>query len=323
MSTTSATDPRCRAGAAVAAAALLALLGAPPSAAQDLYKYRNAGGAWVYSDRQPDPDVPFEALPIARAERAAGVVLHERVRDDGALALSARNAYHGTVQIAFQLTAMQNLAADVPTSGNRILPPRSETDLLTLDRADVRVPMRVEYRFEYIHGPPGAKHQPEQPYRLPYALASRFAVSQAFPETVTHADAASLYAIDFAMPIGTGIYAAREGIVIDVASDYFEAGVDPSRDGPRANIVRILHVDGTMSLYGHLNWNSIRVVPGQRVARGEYLADSGNTGFSTGPHLHFVVQRNAGGMIESVPVLFRGAGGRSVAIAAGDRPAAY
>jgi murein DD-endopeptidase MepM/ murein hydrolase activator NlpD len=78
-----------------------------------------------------------------------------------------------------------------------------------------------------------------------------------------------------------------------------------------------------MSLYGHLNWNSIRVVPGQRIARGEYLADSGNTGFSTGPHLHFVVQRNEGGRIVSVPVSFAGAGSVPVQVVRGDRPAAY
>jgi murein DD-endopeptidase MepM/ murein hydrolase activator NlpD len=64
-----------------------------------------------------------------------------------------------------------------------------------------------------------------------------------------------------------------------------------------------------MALYVHLNWNTIRVVPGQRVRRGEYLADSGNTGFSTGPHLHFVVQRNEGGALVAVPLEFAGATG--------------
>ena len=131
-------------------------------------------------------------------------------------------------------------------------------------------------------------------------------MSQAFPDIITHGDPSSQYAIDFVMPVGTHVFAAREGVVIEVASDFFEHGTDLKADGPRANVVRVLHDDGTMSLYGHLNWNSIRVVPGQHVARGEYLADSGNTGFTTGPHLHFVVQRNRGGALVSVPIEFAG-----------------
>jgi murein DD-endopeptidase MepM/ murein hydrolase activator NlpD len=319
MSTTSADKTVI----AIAAAALAVWLPPTTASAQNLYKYRDANGAWVYSDRRPDAAVAFEELPLATGERPGDVALMEDFRPDGSLMLVARNPYYGPVQIAFELTAMHNLAEHVPTRGNRILEPRSVTELLELERARDTEAMSVEYRFQYIHGHPGAKHAPEEPYRLPYALASSFSVSQAYPETITHTDAANRDALDFVMPVGTGVYSARAGMVIEVASDYFESGVDLAADGPRANIVRILHEDGTMALYAHLNWNSIRVVPGERVTRGQHLADSGNTGFSTGPHLHFVVQRNAGGLIESVPVQFRGSGGRSITFATGDDATAH
>lgn len=296
---------------------------AAPLPGQELYRYRDARGVWVYTDRPPDAAVDFERLPIERSEAEPVVELFERERADGTYVLVARNPFYGTVQIAFELLSTSNVAADVPQRGNRILDPRTDTELFPLQPVRRDVPLQLEYGFQYLHGRPGAKHAPEEPYRLPYALASDFVVSQAFPDTVTHADEANRYAIDFVMPVGTGVYAARAGVVIEVASEYFESGVDLATDGSRANIVRVLHPDGTMALYAHLNWNSIRVVPGQRVARGEHLADSGNTGFSTGPHLHFVVQRNAGGIMESVPIEFSGPGGRSIAVATGDRPTAY
>ena len=76
--------------------------------------------------------------------------------------------------------------------------------------------------------------------------------------------------------------------------------------------MQVLHDDGTAAIYAHLQMDTIRVRPGQRVERGEYIANSGNTGFSSGPHLHFVVVRNAGLSSESVPVVFEGRGGASV-----------
>ena len=63
--------------------------------------------------------------------------------------------------------------------------------------------------------------------------------------------------------------------------------------------------DGTIGVYAHLHWDSVRVQPGQHVQRGEYIADSGNTGFTTGAHLHFAVIRNAG--LEAISLPFNSA----------------
>ena len=288
-----------------------------------LYKYTDENGVPVYTDRRPDASQPFESEPLATGAGPARVGLYQRLDARRSVELVARNDFHGPVELAFELVAMRNLAPDTPASGTVVVPARSELALLTLSRADPERAMELRYTFRYVPGDPRARHAPERPYRLPYALARSFEVTQAWPDTLTHAGAASRHAVDFAMPVGTPVYAARSGVVVDVASDYFEAGTDRERDVPRANIVRVLHADGTMALYAHLNWNTIRVSPGQRVARGEYLADSGNTGFSTGPHLHFVVQRNRGRALESVPVSFAGAGGAALTLARGDEPTAY
>jgi murein DD-endopeptidase MepM/ murein hydrolase activator NlpD len=157
---------------------------------------------------------------------------------------------------------------------------------------------------------------------VPFAVSSGHTISQAYPDTITHTTPDSQYAVDIAMPVGTDVFAARGGVVFDVAAQNFKGGADASNMS-LANVVRILHDDGTYAIYAHLNWNSIRVRVGDVVERGEYIADSGNTGYSSGPHLHFVVVRNAGMAMRSVPVRFAGANSTAIAPAAGQVLTAY
>jgi murein DD-endopeptidase MepM/ murein hydrolase activator NlpD len=293
-----------------------------PVGAQKLFKYRDANGVWVYTDRQPEGEQAFEESELARRFVRPEIKLVQRATRD-AVAVFAENTYFAPIQLAYRLRPIDNVAPGTPSRGITVLPARSETEVVRVGKITEQSEARFEYEYQYIPGEPGALHRPTQPYRLPYPLASAVRVSQAYPSTSTHTDAGSRHAVDFVMPIGTYVYAAREGVVIEVASDFYESGTDQAVDGPRANIVRVLHEDGTMALYVHLNWNSIRVVPGQRVRRGEHIADSGNTGFSTGPHLHFVVQRNADGEIVSVPVEFAGANGGPITLETGGTYTAY
>ena len=101
------------------------------------------------------------------------------------------------------------------------------------------------------------------------------------------------------MPVGTPIIASRAGVVVKTENRQSGRGRDPS-----GNFVRVLHADGTMAVYLHLSQGSVRVKEGQRVAQGALLGLSGNTGNSTGPHLHFVVQRNTGMGLVSIPFRF-------------------
>jgi len=302
------------------AIALVALAG--PATAQQLFKYRDANGVWVFTDRQPEGGEPYETANVERSFEKPAVHLLRRDTEQG-VTLYAQNTYFAPVQLGFKLTQPVNVAAGTPRTGLTMLPARGQATLIEVGKADPNEPLSFDYDYQFLPGDPKAEHRPERPYRFPYGKASAFRVSQAYPSTVTHNDPSSQYAVDFEMPVGTHVYAARGGTVIQIAGDFFEAGLDAAVDGPRANVVRVLHDDGTMSLYAHLNWNSIRVVPGQRVERGAYIADSGVTGFSTGPHLHFVVQRNRGGAIVSVPVEFEGSGGAAVAVRSGETYTAH
>jgi murein DD-endopeptidase MepM/ murein hydrolase activator NlpD len=111
------------------------------------------------------------------------------------------------------------------------------------------------------------------------------------------------YAFDFRMPVGTPVLAARAGTVVRVV-DHFTRGGPSKSLASRANIVIVLHDDGTFADYVHLSPNAA-VKPGQRVAAGDRIGLSGNTGYTTGPHLHFDVQRVlADGERETVPIRF-------------------
>lgn len=292
-------------GQAVALAFLLC--GCSLANAQALYKYRGDNGQWVFSDRPPDDGAPAEIRALEQGQSEPEVTVQHTLLG-AAVELTASNEFYAPVELKLKIKDIQGLRyPDTADNLRWVLPPRSETVLLRLDRLDTGLPPLLEYGFRYLPGDPDAKHSPAYPYRVPVAVASNHRISQAYPDVMTHTYPDSYYAVDMAMPIGTDIFAARAGIVFSIASNNYRAGADEQRDGSAANVVRILHADGTYAIYAHLNRSTIRVKPGDKVQRGEYIADSGNTGFSSGPHLHFAVLRNAGMRIESVPFTFQGA----------------
>jgi len=158
--------------------------------------------------------------------------------------------------------------------------------------------------LDAIPGDPGALPDGHL-YALPFDGAP-VRIDQGFDGAFSHRDAGNRYALDFALPEGTPILAARDGVVLQVQADFHQAGVDQERYGAAANVIRILHRDGSMAVYAHLAPNGIAVRPGQSVRAGECIARSGQTGFSTAPHLHFAVQVNAGLRLVAIP--FRMAG---------------
>ncbi len=99
------------------------------------------------------------------------------------------------------------------------------------------------------------------------------------------------FAWDYTIPIGTPVVAARSGVVIASRTDSNIGGGDP-RFEKDANEVRVKHSDGTIAVYGHLGKDASLVREGEFVLQGEIIATSGNSGFSTGPHLHYEVVKD-------------------------------
>ena len=167
---------------------------------------------------------------------------------------------------------------------------------------------RYSIAYKWIIGSKDAKHKRNYLYRLPYARGESHMVSQGFNGKSTH-KGHSQYAVDFKMDIGTKVYAARGGIVVKTKEDSNKHGFAKAF-AKYGNYVTILHSDGTFGTYYHLKKGGVLVNVSQRVERGEPLGYSGNTGYTSGPHLHFAVFKATATMkTKSLPIRFIAASG--------------
>jgi len=284
-------------------------------AAGAAYRYKDSSGQWVYTDRPPPSGQASQSMALGGGGGTPLKMIVEPRSTSAGVALVAINQCQCIVEFAVKART----AGGEKLARGTVLP---QAEKVLLDVAAADVPANIHYEYAYVIGEPGAVHRPAQPYRAPFALAQRFQVTQVPPDVITHVDPSSRNAVDIAMPVGTAIHAARDGVVINVAARHFRSGLSP-QNMDEANFVQIMHDDGTHAIYAHLQLDTVRVKIGQRVARGEYIANSGNTGFSSGPHLHFVVLHNVGLRSESVPVTFAGPGGVSVTPRSGQALTAY
>lgn len=278
--------------------------------AKQLYKYQDEDGVWHFSDKPPKTDLPVEVRP-ARVDPKPRLDMRK-------LGLKNKpdywfyNRYDGPLELEVAFLAASNITSDPPLPQRFILEPREEARLVKVRPVDPAKAWDFQLTYRWVPGDPGASHMAGVRYLPPFPAGKTFWITQGSDDRETHVTADSMYAVDIALPEGTPVLAARSGLVMDIEDDFFTRGKNRERFGDRANIVRILHEDGTMAIYAHLQLDSIRVAAGSVVLTGEQIARSGNTGYSSGPHLHFAIQRNAGMQLESLPFVFMGEGDSSI-----------
>lgn len=229
-------------------------------------------------------------------------------RSGGGHQVLAHNAGPATVSVRLTVDKAENIGTVQALPVYAVVQPYSDLRLLQIRPLTPGRGSRFATQSTYKLGSIDAVPDPRALYRLPYENGRRFVIGQAAggPMT-THDGADSRYAVDFTMPRNTLVVAARDGVVIETESSYRLGGPDPAFLS-KANYVSIQHADGTVAFYAHLAPRGVRVQPGQKVLAGTPIGYSGATGFTSAPHLHFVVQKlvreNEGFASVSVPVRF-------------------
>ncbi len=287
--------------------------------AKKLYKYQDAEGRWYYTDKAPIGksaqafQVEVKQLKVEPKQRVWLNKSGTKQQPDYAI----NNAFFGPIEVEFNFEQQRNVRASPVLPLTRIIRPGVSGILFTVVAVNPAHSWRYTLRYRYTLGDPAAQHNEQAAYYPPFASYRRFPITQAFNGRFSHTNAQSQYAVDFAMPEGSEVHAARAGIVMSLDNDFFKGGVDKKAYMARANSVRILHDDGSMAIYAHLQVERAQVYEGMRVKAGQLIAFSGNTGFSSGPHLHFAVQVNKGMRLVSVPFKFTDIKGRSAVPKAG------
>jgi len=167
---------------------------------------------------------------------------------------------------------------------------------------DPDAPHAYQMSWRTSSGNPFAVHDDRWHYRMPFGGSAPVEISQGYDGKVSHRRLGA-YALDFPMPSGTPVLAARGGTIALVIHDKAMSGIRTGKNEGDNRVV-IEHADGTFAVYAHLRpGGSARI--GQRVLSGEPIGLSGDTGFSTGPHLHFEVYKiRQDGQRETIPVRF-------------------
>lgn len=259
------------------------------------------------------------ALPAPKLSAAAMATNHTAVKvlaehaQGGATHFVVQNSELSEVTMTFDF-AMENMNSDVKFPYTAAFKPGA-TEAFTLTPGDTNI--NWEYSFTNYFKLGSCDAVPDDyVYSLPYAPGTAHKITQGYDGKYSH-QGSNKYAIDWQMPQGTPVYAARGGLVVKVRDDSDMGGPDIKFD-PYNNYVLIRHDDGTLGHYCHLQKGGVIVHPGQIVKTGELIAHSGSTGFSSGPHMHFCVFVAKDGRERvSIPVKFRDDHGDAVTLVEG------
>ncbi len=243
-------------------------------------------------------------------------VYNIRNEKDGSTVVYANNNFVCDESVIIEFNTLKNMKADVDLPFKAVIPAGAkEYKLFTLTIKDKTKASQLGYISKYCHGDVfNRKHDDDHVYTIPYKAGERYSVDQGYGGKFSHFMKGKTHAIDFAMDEGTIICAARDGVVVEVKDDSNKHG-KTIQFQEFGNYITIYHEDGTMANYFHLKKKGSKVKVGDKVTAGQEIAYSGNTGWSSGPHLHFQVYSfNKEMDVETIPTKFLQEAGKAITL---------
>ena len=187
------------------------------------------------------------------------------------------------VNVVYEGLIVKKAAADF-----EVVPGQSETFVLSRFEIPRKAGWSFSYNTIFVKGNIYAQHNDDYAYALPFQNNTTYKLTQGYNGRFSHTN---MNALDFTTPLGAPIHASREGLVVEVF-EKSKRGCNSPKCMDDANYIRILHSDGTIASYSHLQFKGALVEVSETVERGQLIGKCGETGYASGPHLYFSVNKN-------------------------------
>ncbi|MBL4867251.1 MAG: M23 family metallopeptidase [Pseudomonadales bacterium] len=320
---------------------LLLLISNIQIAFAEIYRYQDENGRWHFLDNKPkDQDqvdqvdiTPVNIMPSMKTGKERVVsVPQELCASDSARQslffkkrggyigkegkvtienegnkdnpiLFATNDYFAPVTVQVWFTENWGIRSSPKLPLTMEISAQIKKQVVDIKPIDPGLRWRYKYRTRHVLGTLNPNHDRNCYYLPPVPSGNAFRVTQAFNGKFSHNHDGSRHAVDIAMPENTPVIVARDGIVIARKTDFVLSGLS-AKFKRRANSIQVLHGDGTISIYAHLKFRTLKFYEGEEVKAGQVIGHSGDTGYSTGPHLHFAIVSNQEMSWKTIPFQF-------------------